>query len=1008
MSLLSTGLGILIFTLIFIKLVPILVLCVFSSFVPLLGLVWLSLKVRRPSLNSPQHDNLALRFPRFKFITQLNDPKPEDTFRTIQSGDVQAKFDLLFDSIIRDFVLSWHKNITQDSSFPEHLKIYMTEVVLELQERLRDTNFTRLVVLKLLPIVVKHYDGFLGTNTTVHPASSSREDTSKHLNKLVDRFVWILLPNQESKSRIVRIIVREILTTWVISPITCMLSDPDYYNQKIVQFTSVWVEDNDHIQQFRSILNQQVKGSTVKHRKDLKDEKYQLLRQRILECESKDQLDRYKAYLSKSKLESHKVELLKELVDSLMEKYKDTDQLSDVLFNPDSFQKFKAFMEQRNNVEVLNFWYDVNQIKDPLESVSTFSSLSKSSLVDFGDKKVNEVKSLFNSYLNHQILEADSEIFANVQQLVNSRHPTEQVYRNARLSMLQLQDQVYEKMNQTDFELFKQSRYFNLVKEHEVEKQEDGFGDPLKNYEEDDNDDERIDSEDDSFVSENVLKAVEDALNEIVHDRNPLENSRASPFPPHVQNDDTRSGTRSPMKNSALFGLLGDKFFQEEEKKTEISDTESILSVVPDTNLTMAAPKDLNLSEEITKLSNEIINLENQLDVLLPLLRKAEVTNNSNELRILRKSKEVLEREIQFKSLQKQQYIVQESDNSLYAKSRIRISSFIDAEEEGKSFTLYIIEVQKVDDNNIVTAGWIVARRFSHFFKLNEYLKEQYPQQLAFVHLPKRKVVMKYKLKSLAEERMVQLEDYLQKLISISQVCDDRNFKMFLSSDIFEFYQEKKYDKFGRGLLSGKFLMPIPSFKGYSKKSVDLHNKEFEEKVREMQQELTTFNESSLRTGDVPFVKPICDLLISLFSTQKSNSWIKGRAMLIVLQQLLGSTIERKCDEYLEFYIKNETFVCNALDTLYSNLWPDGGPFRKSVERSPEVKSRTKHEAEKLIDKMFVGTFAKVFGETNSSYAGKNVFRLLQNQTLNTSLVLNLLDEITLEVFRSDLNNRFE
>lgn len=45
-------------------------------------------------------------------------------------------------------------------------------------------------------------------------------------------------------------------------------------------------------------------------------------------------------------------------------------------------------------------------------------------------------------------------------------------------------------------------------------------------------------------------------------------------------------------------------------------------------------------------------------------------------------------------------------------------------------------------------------------------------------------------------------------------------------------------------------------------------------------------------TGSTAFSAPICDLFIELFELKESN-WIRRQAIVIILQQLLGSTIER-------------------------------------------------------------------------------------------------------------------
>lgn len=88
-----------------------------------------------------------------------------------------------------------------------------------------------------------------------------------------------------------------------------------------------------------------------------------------------------------------------------------------------------------------------------------------------------------------------------------------------------------------------------------------------------------------------------------------------------------------------------------------------------DDEVHQAAPGDLGLAEAISALSYDIEKLFTQEAVIDSLYRKAELTNNVIELRILKKSKASLQREIRRKELQRQQYIVQESDNSLFVRA---------------------------------------------------------------------------------------------------------------------------------------------------------------------------------------------------------------------------------------------------------------------------------------------------------------------------------------------------
>lgn len=101
-----------------------------------------------------------------------------------------------------------------------------------------------------------------------------------------------------------------------------------------------------------------------------------------------------------------------------------------------------------------------------------------------------------------------------------------------------------------------------------------------------------------------------------------------------------------------------------------------------------ALPGDLGLAEAIIHLTYDIEKLQAQEVIVDSLTRKAELTNNTSELQILRKSKASLQREVRRKELQRQQYIVQESDNSLFGRSSIHIENSIVGKENGKEYAL--------------------------------------------------------------------------------------------------------------------------------------------------------------------------------------------------------------------------------------------------------------------------------------------------------------------------------
>jgi len=152
-------------------------------------------------------------------------------------------------------------------------------------------------------------------------------------------------------------------------------------------------------------------------------------------------------------------------------------------------------------------------------------------------------------------------------------------------------------------------------------------------------------------------------------------------------------------------GVFNDDLFGDEEKflEDEIDDPVP-RSQTTDEEIHEAAPGDLGLAEAIDALTADIERLVTQESIVDSLTSKAELTNNAAELRILRKSKASLQREIQRKELQRQQYIVQESDNSLYGRATVFIQSImVGTEEDGKEYAMCrFSEAFQSQDTNIL------------------------------------------------------------------------------------------------------------------------------------------------------------------------------------------------------------------------------------------------------------------------------------------------------------------
>jgi sorting nexin-25 len=175
----------------------------------------------------------------------------------------------------------------------------------------------------------------------------------------------------------------------------------------------------------------------------------------------------------------------------------------------------------------------------------------------------------------------------------------------------------------------------------------------------------------------------------------------------------------------------------------------------------LAAPGDLQLSYEIARLGDNIANLQAQDAMLDTLIKKAELTGDTQELKLLLRSKSSMNRDLRELKFQKLQYEQQESANRLFSdRTKVSIVNSTVGDEEGKSVVRYLIEVQQLAPDGSFASGWVVARRYNEFFNLHNKLRERY-SLVKNLDFPGKRLVTSLS-GSFLDTRRVALERYLQ------------------------------------------------------------------------------------------------------------------------------------------------------------------------------------------------------------------------------------------------------
>lgn len=147
--------------------------------------------------------------------------------------------------------------------------------------------------------------------------------------------------------------------------------------------------------------------------------------------------------------------------------------------------------------------------------------------------------------------------------------------------------------------------------------------------------------------------------------------------------------------------------------------------------------------------------------------------------------------------------------------------------------------------------------------------------------------------------------------------------------------------------------------------------------VAEAEAEINAFEDREAE----PFVKPICDLFLEIFELQTGTSWLRGRAVVMVLHQLLGGTIERKVREAAKSFVQEDS-LSKYLDSLRDVMWPSGQMRPPGVPRTPVEKARSRKEAGLLLATLVPDMAGSVVGRTNAQAASRRAFAMMNNQRL--------------------------
>ncbi|KAI9266042.1 PXA domain-containing protein [Sporodiniella umbellata] len=437
-------------------------------------------------------------------------------------------------------------------------------------------------------------------------------------------------------------------------------------------------------------------------------------------------------------------------------------------------------------------------------------------------------------------------------------------------------------------------------------------------------------------------------------------------------------------------------------------------------NVHYAPPGDLMLEGKIEGIAQEIDLLKAHGDTVDAMIKTAGDHHREEELRILKKSKSVFRQELAQLEYQKGQYEQQMSENTLSSRSRVNITHATLGQDTHGDFALYVIEIQQLGYDGHFVSGWIVARRYSEFFALHQKLKETFAVKT--IEFPAKWPLLKLQ-KPFLEARRASLERYLKQLLDDPAIRKSQELRAFLSQqnifvpgpgNLAETPSVKNLQKSIEHLQNTKkhgFMSQIYKTVAANLDDILVGPTLLDMITQRLSEQVTSdlagssaqsVNSKSTETPveaktDTRLTESLCDLFIDMFELKDKTNWLRRQAIVILIQQILEGTIERKLKETLG-YLTSHPMLVYYITKLTHSVWPEGQLAHKEP-RKPEEKQQTKEEANRNLSRWLPDLLGNMVGRQNARKGARRLFTVLQNKRLNQDLMYGLLDEFIHALF---------
>ncbi|XP_077589232.1 sorting nexin-25 [Stigmatopora nigra] len=303
-------------------------------------------------------------------------------------------------------------------------------------------------------------------------------------------------------------------------------------------------------------------------------------------------------------------------------------------------------------------------------------------------------------------------------------------------------------------------------------------------------------------------------------------------------------------------------------------------------------------------------------------------------------------------------------------------------EEGGETVACYSVCVSLAEGDEAVNSRWNVQRKLTEFHGLHRKLTECFPS-LKKLQLPSlSKLPFKSIDQKFLDKSKIQLNTFLQRLLTDERLCQSEALYAFLSPSPEHLKVMSIQKKSSFSLAS--FLEKLPGdFFSHTEEEADDDS------------DLSDYGDEPDGRRDA-LAEPCFMLIGEIFELRGMFKWVR-KTLIALVQVTFGRTINKQIRDTVN-WIFSEQMLVFYINIFKDTFWPNGILAPHVNVRTDPQRIETKERAQqKLLDNI-PDALANLVGQQNARYGVIKVFNALQEASANKHLIYVLMEMLLKEV----------